>query len=231
MILDNGAMMDLDEIQRRLARLDTACVCDAEKSLQLQLRVIDPAIRPIRRGLKLVGPAHTVQCKDDFLTVIKALIEAEPGEVIVIDSQGSQRALTGELFPTEAIRKGLAGIVNDGPCRDTAAVRALSLPYYARSVDCRPGTTQHLFATQIPVNCGGVTVHPGDILFGDDDGILVATAEQWAQLLPVAEAIQRQEEQLLARMAAGTSLESMLNFHEHCQQLRAGQSSKLEFRV
>ena len=224
-------MIDLVEIRPRLQRLDTACVCDAEKSVQLQLRVIDPQIRPLRRGLKMVGLAHTVQCKDDFLTVIQALFEAQAGEVLVIDSQASQRALTGELFPTEAIRKGLAGIVNDGPCRDTAAVRALPLPYYARSVDCRAGATQQLFATQIPVNCGGVTVHPGDILFGDDDGILVATAEQWEQLLPVAEEIQRQEDQLLARMAEGTSLEELLNFREHCDNLRAGRASKLEFRV
>ena len=96
--------MDFEEIKRRLSLLDTACICDANKDL----RAIDPAIRPISTGLKLIGRAHTVTCHEDFLTVIKALRDAEQDEVLVIDSQGSRRALTGELFPTEAIRKQLA---------------------------------------------------------------------------------------------------------------------------
>ena len=55
------------------------------------------------------------------------------GDMLVVDSQGSDRAVSGSLFPTEAIRKGLAGIVVDGPCRDTRTIRELDLPYYARS--------------------------------------------------------------------------------------------------
>ena len=146
--------MDFSDLTTRLLQLDTACLCDAEKSLSLGLRVVAPDIRPIPLGLKLVGRAHTVQCHNDFLAVIKGLRDAEPGEVLVIDSQGSDRAVSGELFPTEALRKGLAGIINDGPCRDTSIVRTLGLPYYARSIHCRAGTTTHPGATQIPITCG-----------------------------------------------------------------------------
>ena len=159
-------------MKRRLLQLDTACVCDADKE-QGRLGVVDPAIGSVRRGLKLVGRAYTVRCHEDFLTVIKALRDAEAGEVIVIDSQSSRRALTGELFPSEASRKGLAGIVIDGVCRDTAAIRQLNVPYYARGVNCAAGTTDRLFETQVTINCGGIAVHPGDILFGDDDGLVV----------------------------------------------------------
>ena len=105
--------MVFSQMKQRLLLLDTACVCDADKE-QGRLGVVDPAIGSVRRGLKLVGRAYTVRCHEDFLTVIKALRDAGAGEVIVIDSQNSRRALTGELFPTEARRKGLAGIVIDG---------------------------------------------------------------------------------------------------------------------
>ncbi|MCZ6679665.1 MAG: RraA family protein [Candidatus Poribacteria bacterium] len=220
-------MMNFDEMKQRLQGLDTACVSDANKAL----RVVDSAIRPIRMGLKLIGRAHTVTCHEDYLTVIKGLRDAEPGEVLVIDTQGSRRAVAGELFPTEAARKNLAGIVIDGPCRDTQTVRALNVPYYARSITPLAGTTSRIFETQIPITCGGVTVNPGDILFGDDDGILVATADELAEAIPIAEEIQWKEERTLEEMAKGISLIDMLNFEEHYALLSAGKESRLKFIV
>lgn len=223
--------MDFDEIKRRLSRLDTACVCDGYKALDKPVRAIDPAVRSITPGLRLIGRAHTVTCRDDFLTVIAALRDASPGEVLVIDSQGSTKALTGELFPTEARRKGLAGIVNDGPCRDTAAIRRLGVPYFARSVTPVAGTTDRLFETQVPVTCGGVRVHPGEIVFGDDDGVIVAAEEEIAEVIPVAEEVQRKEARLLAEMKNGASLIEMLNLEDHCARIRAGEESRLQFLV
>ena len=223
--------MNQDEIRKRLLNLDTACICDAGKALQRKLRVMESYMRPIHQGIKLVGAAHTVRCHDDFLTVIKALRDAEPGEVIVIDSQDSRKALTGELFPTEALRKGLAGIVNDGPCRDTSVVRNMKIPYYAKTICCSPGTANKLFETQIPVNCGGVTVHPGDLLFGDEDGVIVTDVNELSLLIPVAESIQQTEGRLLNQMQQGVSLFAMLNFDEHCAAIRAGKKSQLEFQV
>jgi 4-hydroxy-4-methyl-2-oxoglutarate aldolase len=223
--------MSSDETIEKLRKLDTACLCDAEKALSLGLRVMSSDLRPIRDGLKLVGLAHTVRCHDDFLTVIKALRDAQAGEVIVIDSQNSTRALTGELFPTEAMRKGLAGIVNDGPCRDTVIVREMEIPYYARSVCCIPGRTDKLFETQIPIICGGVTVNPGDLIVGDDDGLIVGTENEFLQLITIAEEVQRKEDVLLDRMSKGTSLLDMINFDEHCANIEQGKESQLEFLV
>ena len=229
--------MNFEEIKRRLLVLDTACVCDANKALRIadptvkELRVIDPAIRPIRTGLKLVGRAHTVTCHEDFLTVIKGLRDAEPGEVLVIDTQGSRRAVAGELFPTEAARKNLAGIVIDGSCRDTKTIRTLDVPYYARSIIPIAGTTSKIFETQIPITCGGVIVNPGDIIFGDDDGIVVATTAQLSELIAIAEDIQKKEDLLLKKMAEGVSLLDMLNFDDHYASVSAGKASKLEFTV
>ena len=122
-------------------------------------------------------------------------------------------------------------MVIDGPCRDSAKIRTLPIPYYARSFCPLSGTTSRLFETQIPITCGGVAVHPGDILFGDDDGIVVANAAEISEAIPVAEDIQRKEELLLTKMGEGVSLLQMLNFDEHSEKVRAGEESRLEFLV
>ncbi len=85
--------MELNEIRTRLSELNTAHLADADK----RLRVISPAIRPLQTGLKLVGLAYTVNCHNDFLTVIKSIQDAQEGDVIVIETQGSRLAVAGEL--------------------------------------------------------------------------------------------------------------------------------------
>ncbi|HUL67389.1 MAG TPA: RraA family protein [Burkholderiaceae bacterium] len=217
--------MDFAAIRRRLLDLDTACLCDTDK----QLRVMDAAIRPLSLGLKLVGLAHTVVCEDDFLSVIKALHDARPGEVLVVETRGSRRAVAGELFSKEAQRKGLAGLVVDGAVRDVARVRTFGIPVYSRSILPASGTVRRIFETQVSVQCGGVTVQPGDVVFGDDDGIVVASQAQIAGLIEAAESIQRIEANVVARMERGESLLAMLNFDEHYRAIECGRESKLKF--
>lgn len=217
--------MDFATIRRRLVELDTACLCDTDK----QLRVMDAGIRPLSLGLKLVGRARTAVCEEDFLTVIKALHDALPGEVLVVDTRGSTPAVAGELFSKEAQRKGLAGLVVDGAVRDVAKIRAFGIPVYSRAICPASGTTRRIYETQVPVRCGGVIVNPGDVLFGDDDGIVVASEAQLAELIGAAEAIQKTEAQTVERMERGESLLAMLNFDEHYRAIEAGRESKLKF--
>jgi regulator of RNase E activity RraA len=108
-------------------------------------------------------------------------------------------------------------------------VRGFDIPVYSRAINPMAGFTRRLFETQVPVRCGGVDVSPGDVMFGDDDGIVVGAAEQFADLIPAAEAIQRTEEDVFARLERGESLIAMLNFEEHCRNVLAGKESRLRF--
>jgi 4-hydroxy-4-methyl-2-oxoglutarate aldolase len=165
------------------------------------------------------------------LTVIQALRDAEPGEVLVVDGGGGTRALAGELFATEAARRKLAGIVIDGACRDTAKFATLSLPVYARSVSPAAGTAQRLGATQQAVSCGGVTVAPGDVVIGDRDGIVVVSESELFALLGRAAEVQRTEAVVMDRLERGECLLDLLNFAEHRDALQQGRPSQLRFKL
>jgi len=220
--------MSMEELTRRLMAVNTAAVADANKE---GLRVMDERLRPIAKGQRFAGPARTVKCFNDFLTVIKGLDESVAGEVLVIDTQNSTRTVAGELFGTESMRRGLAAIVLDGPCRDTAQLAEMAIPVWITGVRPISGTANKIYSTQVPVTCGGVVVCPGDIVFGDDDGIIVASKAEMEALLPKAEAIVDAEDRLLKGMKAGISLLDQLNFKEHYEQVEAGNAnSALQFR-
>ena len=211
----------------RLEKLDATCICDAQKNI----RVMDHEIRPMTLGLKMIGRAHTVRCRKDFLSVLRALDEAREDEVLVVDGEGEKVALAGELFSAEAKRKGLAGMIIDGGCRDIRQIHKMQFPVYVRYITPLAGTAQQIFHTQIPVEVGGVSVFPGDIILGDDDGIVVMDEEEMIKIVDAAESIQQKEEKVLAKMEEGQSLFDMLNFREHYERISQKQKSQLIFRV
>ena len=137
---------------------------------------------------------------DDHLPVLSALAEAAAGDVLVIVAGEGSVAVLGELFATEARRRGLAGVVIDGLCRDVAGLRRNGLPVFARGTIPRSGGTVARPALNEPVSCGGVDVAPGDIVFADDDGIAIAPAERFGAALEIAEHIGRAEGAMLAAM-------------------------------
>lgn len=218
--------MTFEELRTRLLALDASCLSDPDKTI----RAVDPAIRPVRPGLKMAGRAFTVACEDDFLGVIKAVEQAAPGDVVVVDGRGGHRALCGELVASEAQRRGLAGIVIDGGLRDTAFIAGMDFPVYCRNAHPVAGTAVKPGELQVPVSCGGVRVYPGDIVVGDTDGIVIASEEELAKVLAAAEQIQATEAKVFEALRGGTSLIDLLNFEEHYAAMLAGKDSKLGFR-
>jgi len=209
----------------RLERLDASTVSDADMSL----RVLPAAIRPVSAGSRLLGRAVTANARDDLLSVLGALRQSGPGDVLVVAAGGSPHAVAGELFAGEAARKGVAGIVIDGFCRDLATLKRMTLPVYARGATPRAASAMVVPEVNVPVLLGTVPVNPGDILLGDDDGIVVGTGAELAAAIDKAEAIQATEDALLSSMAEGVSLFGKLNFDEHVSNVRAGQASALSF--
>ena len=209
----------------RLARIDSTSLADAGGG---SLRVLPPELRPVRPGLRLVGRALTVDARDDLMPVLAGLHEAGPGNVLVILGQ-QEHAVAGELFATEARRRGVAGMVIDGRCRDSRTLATLDLPVYARGVAPTACPARGLPVIQQPVTIGDVTVHPGDLLLGDDDGLVVGTVEEIEAALDRAEQIQQREQALQAAIAGGESLFDHLNYDEHLAALEAGRDSRLAF--
>jgi 4-hydroxy-4-methyl-2-oxoglutarate aldolase len=215
------------DLIERLLGIDVSALSDADKTLP----VVDPAVRAMIADVRMAGPAFTVVAEDDHLPVMSALAEAAPGDVLVIATNGGSRAVFGELVATEASRRGLAGIVADGFCRDLRGLRAIGLPVFARGTTPRSGTAVSRAPLGATIVCGGVEVSPGDIVFGDDDGLLIATAERIAAVLETAELIGRSERAILAAQARGEALHEVTNLGEHIAALDRGEASTLAFRV
>jgi 4-hydroxy-4-methyl-2-oxoglutarate aldolase len=215
------------ELIERLLSIDVSALSDADKTLP----VVEHGVRAMIADVRMAGPAFTVVAEDDHLPVMSALAEAAPGEVLVIASNGGSRAVFGELFATEARRRGLAGIVTDGFCRDLRGLRAIGLPVFARGTTPRSGTTVSRAASGATIVCGGVEVAPGDIVFGDDDGVLIAAAGRIAAALETAEQIGRAERAILEAQARGEALHGLTSHDEHVAALDRGEPSTLAFRV
>ena len=175
-----------------------------------------------------VGLARTVQLPrpNDFLAVLSALTELSAGDVLIVNTGGSTRAVAGSLFTTEAMRRGVRGIVVDGPIRDVADLECFA---YSTKITPYAGTVQHVGegVDASSVQCGGVTVNPGDIIFGDSDGVLCGSVDTFSACLHDAEHIVAAEQRLMEGMKVGVSLHSMTNFDEHFAARKEGLESSL----
>ena len=208
-------------------QLDPASLSDANRAL----RILPRELRPYTQGIRMVGRAVTVAASGDLVPVLAGLEQCGAGDVLVVDAGTTEHAVLGELFATEAMRREMAGIVIYGLCRDTATLAQLPLPIYALGTIPRAAGAAALPITQQPVRLGEVEVQPGDILLGDDDGIVVVSDAELDAALDTARAIQRREATIRSAIQGGTSLFEQLNFAEHVEHLQSGQPSSLTFTV
>ncbi len=157
-------------------------------------------ILPYHRGGQLVGTALTVKTRHgDNLAIHSALKVARRGDVIVVDGGGDlSQALIGEIIMTHAESLGVAGFVIDGAIRDVSAIRASDLPCFARGVTHKGPYKNGPGAINVPVSIGGLVVNPGDLIVGDEDGIVAISPAVAAELLP---AIRAQEERERVKIA------------------------------
>lgn len=178
-------------------------------------------VRSLRPGTRLVGEAFTLRyipAREDLdhtgtvdnLTDPQrvAIEQVGPGQVLVIDARGDVRAGTlGAILATRLLMRGAAGVVSDGSFRDTPEIAASGLPAFARGAHGAANKTiHHPTDFQLPVACGGVAVYPGDIVVGDDEGVVVIPRHLAAQVAEAAVAQEQREEFILTKVQAGASI-------------------------
>jgi 4-hydroxy-4-methyl-2-oxoglutarate aldolase len=202
---------------RHIARIPTAVLSDALGRLGTMGSAIKAVVSPTR----LIGVAHTVRCyPGDYLTLLKALAEAREGEVLVVDGGGiAEAALLGRLMALEARRKGVRGFVVDGAVRDVRDLAEVGIPVFARAATPRLGTAEHLAQTQVPIICGGAPVQPGDILHGDEDGVVVFPARRLREVLARAQEIERHEAEAARKLKKGRPLSELTNLCDRLVEL------------
>lgn len=179
-------------------------------------------IKPLYAGMTVCGPALTVRCAPgDNLMVHAAMAISRPGDVLVVDFHGNTEAGPwGDVLTAAALSRRLAGLVIDGCVRDAAQIRRMGFPVFARGTNMK-GTTKMIPTPDLatPVVCGSVLVNPGDIVVGDDDGVVVVPLAEAAGVLEKATARDRMEDEMVARIRNGATTVEVLDLAKY---LKAG---------
>jgi regulator of RNase E activity RraA len=151
--------------------IPTTCISDAMDGLNN----LHPAIQPLKENYKIAGRAYTVKVPiGENLSVLKAIREANPGDILVVDAKGDQyRAIAGDFVIGMAQTLGIGGLVVDGVIRDIVGVKALNFPVFSRGTTVAASGKAGVGEVNVPISCGGVPVNPGDIIVGDADGVVV----------------------------------------------------------
>ena len=169
------------ELIDKFQRLSTATVHEASG----RKGAVDCDIKPITKGVRICGPAFTVQCHPrDNLMLHKALEKAQPGDVVVTSVGGHYEAgYWGALMATSALARSLGGLAIDGCVRDSAEIIDMGFPVFCRGF-CIRGTAKAILGLiNYPTLFGGVLVNPGDLILGDDDGIVVIGRDECEPVL------------------------------------------------
>ena len=173
---------------------------------------MDFGIRP-RSGLSLCGVAVTVDARPgDNLMIHKALEVAEPGDIIVVNTNGNTTsAVFGELMCRTAVGAKLGGIVVDGAIRDVDAITALGFPAFSRAL-CAGGCDKDgPGEVNSPIACGNTVVMPGDIVVGDVDGVVVVPREEAGEVLGLVAALVERERARIAEIDRGVLFKDEIN--------------------
>ena len=198
------------DLLARWQRIPVAVAVDLAPTQQ-----ISPLIRPLRPAGQqphLCARAVTVHCTaPDFGAVLHAIGQTGARQVLVIAASGhTAHAMIGDVLGGQFHTQGAAGIICDGAIRDTGTLAGLdNFAIYSRAITPRGPTGAEHGAVNVPVSFGGIVVQPGDLILGDDDGLVALPVTRLAELIDVAEAKLRLEAEWSRRLAAGDPVSSI----------------------
>lgn len=209
---ETGAAGENDPYTARLAKSYSAVVHDVMRGMGLKDFTLPPEIRPIQPGPVLAGPVYTLDGKVDtsadphetLLEWTGFLSKAKLGHVVICQPGNAPVALMGELSAETLQGRGVLGYIADGGCRDVSFIERLGFPVY-----CRFFTPRDIVGTwlpkglDVPITIGPVTVHPGDYVIADHDGICVIPRNHVAEVVEAAEAAANTENTIRDAIRAG----------------------------
>lgn len=210
-----AAVGDSLGLLERLERLYTAVIADALDKVGVRSNVMTPDLRPLFPEAKLAGFAFTVRAveveavpedpADNYRNELRAVDLLGGGDVLVVSTIG--RSLWGELLATAARHRGARGVVIDGYTRDAKALVSMQFPTFVTGIQCQDSLGRVDFADlQVPVQCGGVTVRPHDLVLADFDGVVVVPREHANEVLSLAEAKVDGENKMRTRLGEGVAV-------------------------
>lgn len=190
------------EIIKQFSTLPVANVSD----VMSRMSAGGSRLRPMHDGTAMSGAAITVRTRPgDNLLVHKALTMASEGDVIVVDAGGDlTNAIIGEIMVSFALSRKIAGIVINGAIRDAASIRSGSFPVFAAGVTHRGPYKDGPGEINTPIAIDGMVIHPGDLMIGDDDGILCVPYDLTEKVYQDTNAKHAIEEKMMADIRSGT---------------------------
>jgi regulator of RNase E activity RraA len=187
-------------------------------------------MRPLFEGIRFVGTAVTVKTlASDLAAAFKAIDLCHPGDVVVVDSHGSvDTAFWGENMAMSAMNQGAVGAVIDGACRDVEEIRRLRFPVVCKGTVPNVASISGYGHVNVPIQCAGVPVHPGDVLVVDGNGVAVVPKEDAPDVLAKAQQLLATEHVLQEKIKAGATIGELVNVDEVFENVFAYQERATE---
>jgi 3-hexulose-6-phosphate synthase/6-phospho-3-hexuloisomerase len=195
-----------DELQDVFSKVSTPNISDA-----FQRKGEMRGLKPVTGGVKVAGKAVTVRAyPGDWAKPVEAIDVAKPGEVIVVEAAGADKAVWGELATWSCVQKKVGGVVIDGAIRDVDEIRTLQFPAFAKFINPTAGDPKGFGEINVEIICGGVKVRPGDWIIADDNGVMVVPQEIAVEIANRSLDVLERENRIRGEIKQGSTLSKVL---------------------
>ncbi|MGA1847888.1 MAG: 3-hexulose-6-phosphate synthase [Thermoplasmatota archaeon] len=201
---------DKEGIRKALMMVSAPNVADAMHKKGAMI-----GIRPLKPGMKCVGPAFTVRTIDgDWAKTVEAIEKAQPGDVLVMDCGSRHISPWGELATWSCKVRGISGVILDGAARDVDDIMAMGFPVFSRYTAPNAGEPKGFGELQVEIECGGIEVKPGDWIIADDSGVMVIPRERAVEIANRALDVRERESRIREEIQRGSTLSEVLELEK-----------------